>query len=119
MSRIVPMFKSDDVCDAFNYRPISLWSNFNRISLRRNVLFLPGAGSPLFLGETYLCKTYPDKTDTYPSETCTTQLIKSANRQDHVIPLLRVKAKVLPLNILYYNSVLTFMHHMETKEMHL
>ena len=43
------------------------------------------------------------KTDTYPSETCTTQLIYSANRQDHVIPLF-VKAKVLSLNILYYDE---------------
>ena len=37
------------------------------------------------------------------SETCTTQLIYSANRQDHVIPLF-VKAKVLSLNILYYDE---------------
>ena len=43
------------------------------------------------------------KTDTYPSETCTTQVIYSANRQDHIIPLF-VKAKVLSLNILYYDE---------------
>ena len=54
------------------------------------------------------------KTDTYPSETCTTQLIYSANRQDHVIPLF-VKAKVLSLNILYYESVLNFMHHIDER----
>ena len=36
----ISFLKSDDVCDAFKYRPISLLSNFNRISLTRNVLFL-------------------------------------------------------------------------------
>ena len=54
------------------------------------------------------------KTDTYPSETCTTQVIYSANRQDHVIPLF-VKAKVLPLNILYFEPVLNFMHHIDER----
>ena len=31
LSRIVPVFKSDDETDPNNYRPISLFSNFNRI----------------------------------------------------------------------------------------
>ena len=31
ISKIVPVFKRDEECDASNYRPISLLSNFNRI----------------------------------------------------------------------------------------
>lgn len=31
VSKIVPVFKSDDECDASNYQPIFLLSNFNRI----------------------------------------------------------------------------------------
>lgn len=31
ISKIAPVFKSDDECDASNYRPISLLSKFNRI----------------------------------------------------------------------------------------
>ena len=31
MSKITPIFNSDDECDANNYKPISMLSNFNRI----------------------------------------------------------------------------------------
>ena len=31
MSKIIPILKADDETDAYNYRPISLLSNLNRI----------------------------------------------------------------------------------------
>ena len=98
------MFKSDDVCNALKYRPISLLSNFHRISLTPNVLFLRetpvkristtqgNLGMGVFSISLKKSRVVYIKTDTFPSETCTTQLIYSANRQDHVIPLF-VKAK--------------------------
>ena len=109
------MFKSDDVCNVLKYRPISLLSNFHRISLTPNVLFLRetpvkristtqgNLGMGVFSISLKKSRVVYIKTDTFPSETCTTQLIYSANRQDHVIPLF-VKAKVLSLNILYYDE---------------
>ena len=120
------MFKSDDVCNALKYRPISLLSNFHRISLTPNVLFLMetpvkristtqgNLGMGVFSISLKKSRVVYIKTDTFPSETCTTQLIYSANRQDHVIPLF-VKAKVLSLTILYYESVLNFMHHIDER----
>ena len=48
----------------------------------------------------------------YPSCVCALCLIYSANRQDHAIPLF-VKAKVLPLNFLYYESVINLMHNID------
>ena len=46
-------------------------------------------------------KTYLDKI--LILQKCALRLIYSANRQDHIIPLF-VKAKVLSLNILYYDE---------------
>ena len=42
------------------------------------------------------------------------RLIYSANGQDHAIPLF-VNAKVLPLNFLYYESVLNLMHDIDER----
>ena len=42
------------------------------------------------------------------------RLIYSANRQDRAIPLF-LDAKVLPLNLLYYESVLNLMHDIDVK----
>ena len=42
------------------------------------------------------------------------RLIYSANRQDHAIPLF-VNAKVVPLNFLYYEAVLSLMHDVDER----